>query len=300
MHKIDSNTATADNEFTDGSGSIPETNFNASWCNSVQREICNAVVNSGQALNPTIDDQLWKAIAKSGFNGIVASSSGTCTIPTDENGATIISCEAKDLTITGSIRLRAPIIIIPRWVGKSDITVLYKDSEQYSIPNGCGMIGFAIPGGYSQSQSLLPLFFPLSLSKSFKIGNAIGEAITAKSLTASDTVKAENVNATNAKFFIAQADAIGAGRYVDNGLVTVTDSSDRSWMLAANWNLNEVKRVWYNVNSTVLVNIPFDYGTTNTYRVEFSRSRYRDFVCVGTIEIEGVNYAQLITNSKLQ
>jgi len=68
MHKIDSNGATIDNEFTEGSvvSSIPATVVSANWMNAVQRELVNVIESAGLTLAPDGDtdpaDQLLEAI----------------------------------------------------------------------------------------------------------------------------------------------------------------------------------------------------------------------------------------------
>lgn len=68
MHKIDSNGATIDNEFTEGSvvSSIPATVVSANFMNAVQRELVNVIESAGLTLAPDGDsdpgDQLLQAI----------------------------------------------------------------------------------------------------------------------------------------------------------------------------------------------------------------------------------------------
>jgi hypothetical protein len=68
MQKIGdiTNTATPDGEFTDGSvaGGVSPTILPAEWFNTIQRELCNIVVESGGTLDPDNDTQILEAITK--------------------------------------------------------------------------------------------------------------------------------------------------------------------------------------------------------------------------------------------
>lgn len=68
MQKIGdiTNTATPDGEFTDGSvaGGVSPTLLPAEWFNTIQRELCNIVVESGGTLDPDNDTQILEAITK--------------------------------------------------------------------------------------------------------------------------------------------------------------------------------------------------------------------------------------------
>lgn len=65
MHKIDTSTATADREFTDGNAStgVKSTKLNASWFNTIQRELCKIVTDAGLNLDASDDSQLSSIIA---------------------------------------------------------------------------------------------------------------------------------------------------------------------------------------------------------------------------------------------
>lgn len=67
MHKIDSNGATIDNKFTEGSVSlvIPATVVSAAWCNAVQGELVTVIEAAGLTLltsGTDTEDQLLAAI----------------------------------------------------------------------------------------------------------------------------------------------------------------------------------------------------------------------------------------------
>lgn len=79
MHRIDTPTAQTDkwgagkNGWTNGdlATGVKATAFNASFCDSIQEEICNAIEKSGITLDPADNTQLWKAISK-GFGEYLA------------------------------------------------------------------------------------------------------------------------------------------------------------------------------------------------------------------------------------
>lgn len=68
MQKIGdiTNTATPEGEFTDGSvaGGVSPTLLPAEWFNTIQRELCNIVLESGGTLDPDNDKQILEAITK--------------------------------------------------------------------------------------------------------------------------------------------------------------------------------------------------------------------------------------------
>lgn len=75
MHKIDTDTAVG-NEFVDGNeaASIKATRLNASWFNTIQRELSYIVQKAGMALSKSDDGQVFTAIFKyikdNGISGI--------------------------------------------------------------------------------------------------------------------------------------------------------------------------------------------------------------------------------------
>lgn len=78
MHKIDTDTAVG-NEFVDGNAEagVEATRLNASWFNTIQRELCNIVQKAGMALSKSDDGQVFSAIFKyikdNGISGIIGS-----------------------------------------------------------------------------------------------------------------------------------------------------------------------------------------------------------------------------------
>lgn len=73
MHRIDTSTAQKDkwgagkNGWTNGDPTtgVKATSFNASFCDSIQEEICNAIEKSGITLDPDDNTQLYQALTKS-------------------------------------------------------------------------------------------------------------------------------------------------------------------------------------------------------------------------------------------
>ncbi|WP_234083062.1 phage tail fiber protein [Enterobacter quasiroggenkampii] len=72
MHRIDTSTAQKDkwgagkNGWTNGDPAtgVRATSFNASFCDAVQEEICNAIEKSGLTLDPNDNTQLFKVLSK--------------------------------------------------------------------------------------------------------------------------------------------------------------------------------------------------------------------------------------------
>jgi hypothetical protein len=64
MHRIDTPSATVDEQFTEGSptGGVPATVVSADWLNSIQEEIANVVESAGLTLEKENNEQLLSAI----------------------------------------------------------------------------------------------------------------------------------------------------------------------------------------------------------------------------------------------
>lgn len=64
MHRIDSSTATAENQFTEGSvtGGIPATIVTAAWLNDIQEELLNVLTGAGIAPVKGQQDQLLSSL----------------------------------------------------------------------------------------------------------------------------------------------------------------------------------------------------------------------------------------------
>lgn len=100
MHKIDTDTA-VNSEFTDGvpESGLPATRLNASWFNTIQRELSNIVQKAGMALSKSDDGQVFSAIFKyikdNGISGIKKAFKFT-----DENTHHALDIDANGVVIT--------------------------------------------------------------------------------------------------------------------------------------------------------------------------------------------------------
>lgn len=255
MHKIDSNTATANNEFTDGNGTIPDTNFNAAWCNSVQREICNAVEKSGQTLDPNNDEQLWNAIVRMGIKAFYAD--GDFTVPSDYKGAIVLFCEAKNFTIS-ALRSDSLIFIVPMWGTVIDkITITYQQWT-YDIPYKSGMMAVA-DNGFDHYTGLFGSCFPLS-------GN--GAVYNFK------RVNAGTVQATT------YLDSVESFEYSDDDAEGLQDW--QKFQLASRWTNGQVKKILCTNAEDSGTDVIMYLNSQGTWkRVMFYPGSYREFIFTG-------------------
>lgn len=103
MHKIDTDTA-IDGEFVSGSSSTGQqaTKLNASWFNTVQRELSNIVEKAGMSLSKTDDGQVFSAFFKyikdKGISGIKKAFSFS-----DESSHKTLNVDASGITFTQDI-----------------------------------------------------------------------------------------------------------------------------------------------------------------------------------------------------
>lgn len=91
MHRIDTPSATAENQFTEGSptGGVPATVVSDDWLNDVQENICKVIEQAGLPLTKGRALDLFdaiRAIAVGGIgNGVLASTGGWFEIPYRDN-----------------------------------------------------------------------------------------------------------------------------------------------------------------------------------------------------------------------
>lgn len=297
MHKINTATATANGEFTDGdsAGTIPATDLSADWFNTVQREICGAVTGSGQTLDANNDGQLFAAIARLGIKCVYVEGS-TYSIPDSSKGATVIFYEAKNLTLSGNLYGNSLLIAVPIWSSSdpASYTISYQ-SESHTIYKGCGLFGFASNGSVD-SLSLIGVNFPIGSRNNFtmnKIAAAVAEV--------SGRVTAGEVVTPTASITNMAATSAVVDKYIDNGVVALTPEqiSDHSWQLKSNWIVGQVKRVYdsRDIAEHVLNVYCISNSSESSYNVKIYNCRsYREFLCIGTITIGGAQYAELILN----
>lgn len=281
MHKINTDTATSEGEFTDGdeSQAIPPTDLNAAWFNSVQRELLNVL--SGMGVNPdaAADNQIWGILQKIGFRCVLVDN-GALDV-SGFSGATAIFCTAANLTITGGLSNNSLILIVPLWtnsVGDS-IAVSY-GGENLVIDKWQMFVGFAANGDVQLSGVFVPMF-----------GGDRSAPLRVANLTAGQ------VNATTVK---------SVNRF-DEGIVMFENRFDegvdlqewQTWQLASNWQVKQVKRVIC-TNAAAGGTAILTFGTTSGGQssVKFYPASYREFMCIGTYEVGDVTFAVLAVNGK--
>lgn len=158
MHKIDTQTS-VNGEFTDGNPStgVKATQLNADWFNSVQREICNAVVKFGKALSKEDDMQLWKVISALGVKTFSPWEGDFGGWP----GNSVIVMDAVE-TVYFPVPDRCPknaiaIVSVP-WM-ESDTSLTVAQNEGSSSPLFRGNIGlvFFDANGYASEVKNMPV-----------------------------------------------------------------------------------------------------------------------------------------------
>lgn len=281
MHKINTETATQNGEFTDGDElqSIAPTDLNAAWFNSVQRELCNIVTEAGSSLDPSDDTQLWAALQKIGFRCVFVDD-GALDV-SGFSGATAIFCTAADLTITGGLSNNSLILIVPLWTNSAGDSIAVSYGGENLVINKWQMfVGFAANGDIQLSGVFVPMF-----------GGDRSAPLRVASLTAG------LVNATTVK----------AVNRFDEGVVLFENRFDegvdlqewQTWQLASNWQVKQVKRVIC-TNAAAGGTAILTFGTTSGGQssVKFYPASYREFMCIGTYETGGVTFAVLAVNGK--
>lgn len=271
MHKIDTETATAENEFTDGdeSQSIPATDLDAAWFNVVQRELCNAVEGLGSNLNPSNDHQLLDALKEFGFTCATRSSGDvSATFP----GSRVIFHTAANFAISGTMHTGAFILIIPTWGDSSPdyIDVTY-NSLAHRIYKWQAMLGVVTNNNEGSAIYGWPVIIP-------KVDGSL---------------------------VVARGEFT---KFIDKNFVEFENGAPSGegdlapwqvWQLKSHWEVGQVKRVrCTNVTEGYEPIIVFK-NTSGQYRqVKFFEDGYREFRCVGQYD-DGTNvWAVLLVNGQ--
>lgn len=272
MHKIDTETATAENEFTDGDEgqAIPATDLDAAWFNTVQRELCNAVVGLGTALNPANDSQLLAVLQE---YGIACSASTTGDVAANFPGSRVIFHNAASFVITGTMRTGSFILVFPSWGDSSPdyIDVTY-GGLAHRIYKWQAMVGVVTNAGEGSSIYWRPVIIP-------KVDGTLP------------------VN--NGEF----------GEFVDKSFVEFeyreASSEDelapwQVWQLKSYWKINQVKRVRCTNVGEGFNTIAVYKNTSGGWRnVKFYEGGYREFVCIGQVtDALGRVFAVLLVNGE--
>lgn len=275
MHKIDTNTATANGEFTDGdsSAALEATDLNAAWFNTVQRELINLVQGTNQTLNAVDDSQIFKAVKKLGFQAFQVDN-GTFDSAANNAGNIAIVCEPVNLTITGTMQTGKVVFIIPLWEESSanSIRVNY-NNDHITIAKGNALFGFVSNGSFVYEDELVGFQFPIVVG---------GKIFTSNIKTNSIEFEKE----------------IGPGVIIwDEEGAAGGEISMAGWNLATHWEIGQSKKFALNLNrSSLTANVSVYDANGDKYTLTAVKRAYYEFVCVGFTDIDGVSYAKMFVN----
>lgn len=264
MYPITTETATAEHEFTDGdeAQSIPPTDLNALWYNTIQRELLNILAGAGVAPDAANFAQIWGVLQKIGLR-VVVSTDATVDV-SNFTGSTVIIHSASNFAISGTLQPKSFVVIIPEWVdGSGDsISVTYGgvalEISKYNI-----FFGFVI------NSSPSPLYgFQVPIKKA-------DNSLSLVDLNVANELKINKVIESNLVQFT----------YDEND-----DSSWKSWQLASNWKQGQVKKVHATNDDGATI---FVEGVGN---VNFTRKNYKEFLCVGFVTEGNIQYAKFLIN----
>lgn len=310
MHKIDTETAGENNTFVDrdptANPPVDGTDLNAAFFNTIQEELCNIVTGFGGTLddsegfqdNSQIFEVLQRIGIKSGIWGTGTSNGNNVDTETFKTSHVVFHT-AENFTL-GALKTGAVVIVIPYWGGDDapdSITVNYTSSSyQFTIKKGQMLIGVVGNGTASYNGAkIVARYMPIMLNPD---GDMNVRDINLRKLIASTSIAAPTVGVTLLQAVGAMITSLQYGKRVDAGLVEITTADTISWMLKANWSLNQVKRVYCsdatNVGVTVSGYLPNGYANPFT----FYPGRYREFVCIGfyTTSQTQTEYAVLLAN----
>ena len=271
MHKIDTETRTANDEFRDAdpSQNIPPTGLNAAFFNTIQRELCNVVTGFGGTLSKDNDHQIVDVLKGLGF-AVVLSTDGTASVPAGAKNVFIV-CSARNLDIIGTLK-NSMVFIVPLWSSDSVDSISVKNngvSTELTIRKFSGFVGIAVNNG---DDFFVGPMFPLSLSDRYAFGN---------------------ITATSLEHTVA----------IDNGVIFDSNAAGpngeyRPWQLFNNWKVGQVKRVRSIAVATKSYKMAcYVSGAGTLGNVEFYPNSYREFLCVGSYTTPaGFVYAVLAVN----
>lgn len=273
MYPITTETATQDHEFTDGDESqlIPPTDFNALWCNTIQRELLNVLAGAGITPSASVFNQVWQSIVSVGIKNIYSTDS---TVDVSSFvGATVIFHSASNFAISGTINKYSLLIIVPTWSSNSSeyINFTYGGATT-KIYKDCIFVGFAM------NESVLKIY-----------------GVSVPIADANNVMSLKGVTAATLKYL----------KNVDNGIVSFAYNENdegladwQEWQLASNWSLNQVKKVYCTNAVASGTPIVVYYDDTHFRDVMFYQGGYREFVCVGTKQSGDYTFAILRVNGK--
>ena len=270
MHKINSETATVDNEFTDGNESqaVPPTKLNADWFNVVQRELCNAVTGLGESLSNQNDHQLLDVLKLFGLT-CETRSSGNVTI--NFPGNRVIFHTAANFTISGSMNTGAFLLIIPTW---GDSSPAYIDVTYGGLTHRIykWQAWLSVVTNNSEGSSIYG--WPIIIPK------VDGTLVVAKG----EFTEVIDKNLVEFEYNEGTGDDL---------------ASWQLWQLKSNWKIGQVKRVRCTNVVEGYVNVVVFKNTSGQYRsVRFFENGYREFMCVGQFTQGNYTYAVLLVNGQ--
>lgn len=279
MYPITTETATAEHEFTDGDElqSIPPTDLNAQWFNTVQRELLNVLSKLGISPDPANFEQIWDCLKTIGVRAIYSESD---VVTSGFDGSVIIFHSASSFDI-GALKTRSLIVVVPMWGDDSPASiVIHYGSQNHQIKKGFFFIGMAANGSI-EDLSLIGIDLPRAFN-----GNDLNVGV----------LNASKVKAT--KRFEA---GLVSFEYNTESVDPETGLADwQAWQMFENWEVGQVKRV-YCSNAGTSTNVPIFYDETSSYKtVPFYKNGYREFVCVGSRDVvsgeDTLTYAVLLVN----
>ena len=277
MHKINTDTADENGEFVNGNPSatppVDPTELNAEWFNSVQRELLAVLDGVGVEPDENDDEQIWDALQKIGIKCLYSDQS---TVDVSEfTGATVVFHSPSDFEFSGLLKSRSLIVVVPFWGASTNNSMEVTYNEQVlEIANGYGFIGFAA-NGFDELQ-ISGIFFPIADDDG--------------------VYKLSGLNVTG----VLNALAVKSSKRFEMDLVGFdnTDADHRTdWLLASNWSVGQVKRVYCRDVTSAGAYVGVYIDTNGNYvSVKFNPGVFREFLCVGSIQVENVNYAVLLVN----
>ena len=237
---------------------VEATDFNAYWCNMIQRELLNVLEGARITPDENTFNQVWKSIEKVGLKSIVSESS-TVSV-SGFSGTTVVLHSASDFVFSGTLNAGSVVVIIPMWQDNS--------SDYIQVTYG------PLPGAI--------------LKYNIFVGVAIGSSLQGVQIP---------VKKTDGSMALTSlvAGSLKYNEIIDNNVVSFTydaedDDSWQGWQLSSNWKNRQVKKV-YATNDYEVSIFCNGIGT-----VKFKKGCYKEFVCIGFVTVGEIEYAKFIVN----
>lgn len=240
---------------------VEATSFNAYWCNMVQRELLNVLAGAGITPDEHAFNQVWKSIESVGLKSIVSESS-TVSV-SGFSGTTVVLHSASNFAFSGTLNFGSVVVIIPMWQDNSPdyIQVTYN----------------SLPGAILKYN----IFVGVVIS-------ALGPSLQGVQIP---------IKKTDGSMALTSlvAGSLKYNEMIDNNVVSFTydaedDDSWQEWQLSSNWKNGQVKRVYATNDYEVSI---FCNGVG---AVKFKKGCYKEFICIGSVTIDEIEYAKFIMN----